>query len=268
MHLKLVCHPPLNEKEEEEKTSGLEVMGSLMLVWTLSAAVILMPTFLNGAISIHFKTGRLLHVALGQALVLEAVIEKNPDDKIDMVTWDRESKGVNVRLSGTQEGRISLEKGDALLRITNVSEEDFGVYKVTVTDSDGYQQYDIIEVRKIVRPPRAFAKRVLECVLEKHDMLQWDTPQFSWMIDGIAVTNETTLIANGSRLDISEVKGVNYTCVIKSSLGTVMTHYEIPKDSAHHPCCNGLIAVGIIIAALAAALTGFFVWKKTTAQPY
>ncbi|XP_003200321.1 uncharacterized protein [Danio rerio] len=230
-------------------------MGSLMLVWTLSAAVILMPVFLDGAISIHFKTGQLLNVALGQTLVLEAVFEKGPDDKIDMVTWDRESKGVNVRLSGTQGGRISLEKGDALLRITNVSEEDFGVYKVTVTDSNGYQQYDTIEVRKIEKPARVLAKRVLECVLEKHDMMQWDTPQFSWMIDGITVTNETTLIANGSRLDISEVKGVNYTCVIKSSLGTVMTHYEIPKESESQVgCCKGLIAVIVAVAVAAVVI--------------
>ncbi|XP_056331167.1 uncharacterized protein LOC130243131 [Danio aesculapii] len=238
-------------------------MGSLMLVWILSTAVILMPVFLDGAISIHFKTGRTLHVALGQSLVLEAVFDKNPDDKIDMVTWDRQSKGVNVRLSGTQGGRISLEKGDALLRITNVSEDDFGVYKVTVTDSNGYQQYDSIEVQRIEKPPRALTKRVLECVLEKHDMMQWDTPQFSWMIDGITVTNETTLIANGSRLDISEVKGVNYTCIIKSSLGTVTTHYEIPKESESQPCCKGLVAVIIVaIAAAVVVVIGLILWRK------
>lgn len=61
--------------------------------------------------------------------------------------------------------------------------------------------------------------------MDKHDKAQWDSPQFSWLVDGVPVTNQT-----GSRLNISEVQGVNYTCVIKSSLGvTLTTHYEAPK---------------------------------------
>ncbi|KAL0171248.1 hypothetical protein M9458_031559, partial [Cirrhinus mrigala] len=64
-----------------------------------------------------------------------------------MVTWDREKGRDNVRLSPGN--RISLEKGDALLRVTDVAEEDFATYKVTVTDSNGYQKHDSIEVRKI-----------------------------------------------------------------------------------------------------------------------
>ncbi len=106
-----------------------------------------MPVCLHGAISVRFKTGRPLYVALGQTLVLEAIIEKGPDDKIDMVTWDRERERDNVRLS--HGNRISLEKGDALLRVTDVAEGDFAIYKVTVTDSNGYQLDDSIEVRKI-----------------------------------------------------------------------------------------------------------------------
>lgn len=102
---------------------------------------------LHGAISVRFKTGRPLYVALGQTLVLEAILKTDPGDKIDMVTWDRERGTDNVRLS--QGNRISLENGDALLRLTDVAEEDFAIYKVTVTDSNGYQQHDSIEVRKI-----------------------------------------------------------------------------------------------------------------------
>ncbi|XP_058602182.1 uncharacterized protein LOC131521467 isoform X2 [Onychostoma macrolepis] len=202
-------------------------MGSWMLVWILCTTVILMPVCLHGAISVRFKTGRPLYVALGQTLVLEAIFEKGPDDKIDMVTWDRKRGRDNVRLS--HGNRISLEKGDALLRVTDVAEEDFAVYKVTVTDSNGYQQDDSIEVRKIVEPLKASIMRVLECVVGNRSMTQWDSPQFSWLVDDVAVTNQTALLEDGSRLDISEVKGVNYTCIIKSSLGTVTTHYQIPE---------------------------------------
>lgn len=66
-----------------------------------------------------------------------------------MVTWDRERGGKTLRLSGAPGSRISLEKGDALLRIADVAEGDFGIYKVTVTDSNGYQRHDSVEVRKM-----------------------------------------------------------------------------------------------------------------------
>lgn len=112
---------------------------------------------LHGAISVHFKTGRPLYVALGQTLVLEVTFKKNPDDVIDMVTWDRERGKENIRLSGAPGSRISLEKGDALLRITDVAEGDFGNYKVTVTDSNGYQQHDSVEVRKIGKYDHSFS---------------------------------------------------------------------------------------------------------------
>lgn len=108
-----------------------------------------MPVCLHGSISVHFKTGRPLYVALGQPLVLEAIFKKNPDDVIDMVTWDLERGKDNFRLSGAHGSRISLEKDDALLRITDVAEGDFGIYKVTVTDSNGYQEHDSVEVRKM-----------------------------------------------------------------------------------------------------------------------
>ncbi|RXN16469.1 zinc finger protein 595-like [Labeo rohita] len=164
---------------------------------------------------------------MGQTIVLEAAFEKDPDDKIDMVTWDRERGRDNVRLSPGN--KISLEKRDALLRVSGVAEEDFGTYKVTVTDSNGYQQHDSIEVRKIVEPLKASVTRVLECIVDNHGMTQWDSPQYSWLVDGVTVTNQTALLANGSRLDISEIKGVNYTCIVKSSLGTVTTHFQMPK---------------------------------------
>uniref|UniRef100_A0A9J7XXZ2 Si:dkeyp-97a10.1 n=1 Tax=Cyprinus carpio carpio TaxID=630221 RepID=A0A9J7XXZ2_CYPCA len=207
-------------------------MGSWMLV--LCTTVTLMPVCLHGAISVHFKTGRPLYVALGRTLVLEVEFKKDSDDKIDMVTWDRERGKDHVRLS--RGNRISLENGDALLRVTDVAEGDLAIYKVTVTDSNGYQQQDSIEVRKIVESPKASITRVLECVVDNHGMTQWDSPQFSWLVDGVIVTNQSALLTNGSRLDISGVKGDNYTCIISSSLGTLTTHYEMPKAGFNVLC--------------------------------
>ncbi len=80
-----------------------------------------------------------------------------------------------------------------------------------------------------VEPLKASVTRLLECVVDNHSMTQWDSSQFSWLVDGVKVTNQTALLADGRRLDIAEVKGVNYTCIIESSLGTVTTHYQIPE---------------------------------------
>ncbi|XP_039544716.1 uncharacterized protein LOC120491147 [Pimephales promelas] len=236
-------------------------MGSWMLVWILCTTVILMPVCLNGPITVHVKTGRPLYVALGQNIVLEAEFKKNPDDVIVMVTWDLERGKDTIRLSAAQGSRISLEKNNALLQISHVAEGDFGIYKVTVTDSNGYQEHDSVEVRKIEEPPKAYIARMLECVVDKHDKAQWDSPQFSWLVDGIPVTNQT-----GSRLNISEVQGVNYTCVIKNSLNvTFMTHYKAPKES--RPCFTGLIAVGVIMLT-AFCVAGLFVMKKYRENHY
>ncbi|XP_026109964.1 uncharacterized protein LOC113082602 [Carassius auratus] len=238
-------------------------MGSWMLVWILCTTVTLMPVCLHGAISVHFKTGRLLYVALGETLVLEVVFKKDSGDKIDMVSWDRKGAKDNVRLS--HGNRISLENGDTLLRVTDVAEEDIATYKVTVTDSNGYQQEVSIEVKNIVsgEPPKASITRVLECVVDNHGLAQWDSPQFSWLVDGVKVTNQSALLTNGSRLDISGVKGVNYTCIIKSSLGTLTTHFEMPTESGC--CCAGLIAVGVITGiALVAGSIFLMKYKKTS----
>lgn len=74
-------------------------------------------------------------------------------------------------------------------------------------------------------PPKASIARVLECVVEDIGVTQWDSPQFTWLVDDDVVTNEKALTHNGSRLNISEVEGQNYTCVVSSSLGISTTYY-------------------------------------------
>ncbi|XP_052002593.1 uncharacterized protein LOC127657754 [Xyrauchen texanus] len=230
-------------------------MGVWRQVWILCFMITMIPVSLHGRISVNFKTGQPLYVALKNTLVLEAVFHKEPEDKIDIVSWDRERGQESVRISGTtQDQRISFQKDDTLLRITNISEHDFGIYKVTVTDSNGEQQHNSIEVRMMEKPPKVSITHMLECVVDTNNVVQWDTPQFSWFVDGVAVTSQTALLADGRKLNISEVKGDNYTCVIQSSLGKVTTHYETSKETPTPPnslpCCKGLIVTGVTLAAL------------------
>nr|XP_055067502.1 uncharacterized protein LOC129448854 isoform X1 [Misgurnus anguillicaudatus]XP_055067503.1 uncharacterized protein LOC129448854 isoform X1 [Misgurnus anguillicaudatus] len=238
-------------------------MGLWMLVWFLFM-LSHMPVFVHGGISVQFKIGGSLYVALGETLVLEAVFMKNPEDKIDIVTWERESEKGNVRISGNTD-RISLEKDKALLRIKRIIPDDFGIYKVTVTDSNGHQKHASKEVRKIDDPPKASVVHVLECGVDT-SITQWDVPQFSWLVDGVPVTNQTALLSNGSKLDISQVTGYNYTCVTKSSLGASVASYLTLKHTEESKeCCSsysGLIIVSILLALISCVAGGFYIRKR------
>ncbi|TRY78978.1 hypothetical protein DNTS_014732 [Danionella cerebrum] len=116
----------------------------LLNVWIW---IVMMPVLLEGGVLVHFKMGRFLSVALGETLVVEAVFNKSLGDNIDRVTWDREANGQSFRLS--EGGRVHFEKEQSLLHISNVTEEDFARYTVTVTDSNGKQQQDSIQVQQI-----------------------------------------------------------------------------------------------------------------------
>ncbi|KAI7806155.1 uncharacterized protein LOC130557537 [Triplophysa rosa] len=233
-------------------------MGLWKLVWILFLMFSQMPGFVDGTVSVHFKIGRQLQVAVGQTLVLEAELKQNQDDKIDMVTWECERGTENVRIS--QNDRISLEKDDSLLRIKHVRPEDFGTYKITVTDSDGQQEHASIEVKKMDEPPKASVASVLECFVEVIGVTQWDSPQFTWVVDDVVVTDQMALMDNGKRLNISEVKGRNYTCVISSSLGISVTHYQTITES--QPCSKyGGLVIGLFFALVVCLVGGFFIWK-------
>nr|XP_055067505.1 uncharacterized protein LOC129448855 isoform X1 [Misgurnus anguillicaudatus] len=225
-------------------------MGLWMLIWVLFVLPHMLM-FVHGGISVKFKIGGPLYVALGETLVLEAVFIQNPGDKIDIVTWEIEKGTMNVRISvNPNTDRISFEKDKALLRIKNLSPTDMGTYKVTVTDSNGLQKQASIEVRKMDDPPKASV--VLECNVDTSGVIQWDVPQFSWLVDGVPEINPTALLSNGSKLDISKVPGYNYTCVIRSSLGTSVASYLTAKHPEESKACrssySGLITVGILLA--------------------
>lgn len=96
-------------------------------------------------LSVHFKNPKPFYVALGRVLVLEAVVEKIPAEKVFMVTWECNTNEGARRIAsypgGTQDARLSMEKEGTTLRISDVQESDFGLYTVTVTDGDGRQTF-------------------------------------------------------------------------------------------------------------------------------
>lgn len=76
------------------------------------------------------------------------------------------------------------------------------------------------------KPPEASV--VLLCDVSREEA-QWDSPVFTWLVDGVELTNQTANMSDGgSKLHLQGMKGNNYTCISNSSLGTSVSHFIIP----------------------------------------
>ncbi|XP_041757728.1 uncharacterized protein LOC121585454 isoform X1 [Coregonus clupeaformis] len=189
----------------------------------LILALLLHP---HQCLSVYFQNQGLLYVALGRDLVLLTQFQITPTEKIIIVTWDRETeKGQGqVRLANHQDAPGNpLDQKGALFRVANISSSNYGVYTITVTDQMGNEESAKILVRESVAAP--VASLSLQCEVA-NDRAQWDSPVFSWLVDGVEASNQTAnLSTDGRRLYVSGMKGHNYTCVVNSSLGTIVTYY-------------------------------------------
>ncbi|XP_014055991.1 uncharacterized protein [Salmo salar] len=234
-----------------------------ILVWRICLILALLP-HPHQCLSVHFQNKGLLYVAPGRELVLQTQFQITPTEKIIMVIWDRQTeKGQGqVRLANHQDAPGNpLDQKEASFRVENISSSDYGMYTITVTDQMGNEQSANILVREIVAAP--VASLSLQCEVA-NDRAQWDSPVFSWLVDGVELSNQTdNLSADGRRLYVSGMKGHNYTCVVNSSLGTSVTYYvtDSPTPSQSIQSCNTLCGVllGFIIAILITC--GYLYWK-------
>ncbi|XP_070980019.1 uncharacterized protein [Oncorhynchus clarkii lewisi] len=234
-----------------------------ILVWRICLILALLP-HPHQCLSVHFQNKGLLYVALGRDLVLRTQFQITPTEKIVMVIWDRQTeKGQGqVRLADHQDAPGNpLDQKGALFRVENIRSFDYGVYTITVTDQKGNEQSANIVVREIVAAP--VASLSLQCEVA-NDRAQWDSPVFSWLVDGVELSNQTANIsADGKRLDVSGMKGHNYTCVVNSSLGTSVTHYvtDSPTPSQSNQSCKTLCGVLLSIVLVILITCGYLYWK-------
>ncbi|KAK6326158.1 hypothetical protein J4Q44_G00018030 [Coregonus suidteri] len=157
-----------------------------ILVWRICLILALLP-HPHQCLSVYFQNQGSLYVALGRDLVLLTQFQITPTEKILMVTWDRETeKGQGKTRWGTRNQQIYLLERVLLL-----------LWRLC---------------RSCVRWP-----------MTGHS---GTSPVFSWLVDGVEVSNQTAnLSTDGRRLYVSGMKGHNYTCVVNSSLGTSVTYY-------------------------------------------
>ncbi|TSK20167.1 hypothetical protein Baya_1715 [Bagarius yarrelli] len=170
------------------------------------------------SITVKFLNREPLYVEPGRTLVLEAEFQLQPNEQIMFSTWERENSDGEVRLARNNKAnndRTFVEKDGALLRIKGVIKSDYGLYKVIVTATDGIQVTDYRSVIEITNP--STPSLAMKCSVPTQGA-QWDSPRFSWQVDGVSVTNETAEL-DGSLLRLINL-GRNYTCVTDSSQGT------------------------------------------------
>ncbi|KAL7836058.1 hypothetical protein SRHO_G00284050 [Serrasalmus rhombeus] len=227
------------------------------------------------SLSVRFLHKKPIYVALGRTLVVEAQFELQPGETVRLVFWDRKSDS-EVRLvtdGRPTDKRISVDKDGARLKLTGVTESDYGSYIITVTDQNGDQTPASVEVRKVQTPP--VASFSLECTVVTEGE-QWDKPVFSWWVDGQEITNNTGdlsadgsklhLSADGSKLHLSGFQANNYTCVINSSQGTSVVQHLRAHDPTPtptptpEPSGSSLCTGRTVVLSVIGILSGFCIW--------
>ncbi|KAI5611969.1 vascular endothelial growth factor receptor 1 [Silurus asotus] len=182
---------------------------------------------LSVSVIVKFPNKKPLYVALNKTLVLEADFQLQESEKVLLQTWERKNGDGEIRVAESGRGnnkRISVEKNGALLKITGVTESDYGVYRFTVTVNNGYQVSDSRKVLKIINPPNA--SLYMQCSIPSVDA-QWDKPAFLWQVNGITIANRNEEIsADGSTLHLTNLDQ-NYTCITESSQGTSKVEVRI-----------------------------------------
>uniref|UniRef100_A0A3B1IZF6 Ig-like domain-containing protein n=1 Tax=Astyanax mexicanus TaxID=7994 RepID=A0A3B1IZF6_ASTMX len=180
------------------------------LLWLLLYGSEMLWTCLGMSVNLPYKSP--IYVSYGRKLALQAQVTKSPAEILLLVTWDVRNGEGEFRLDTNK----SPDPDNVHLQIAKV--ERYGSYIVTVTDSHGDQTYASVEVRKSTNPPKASVSMLCSIIPEGP---MWDSPVFSWWVNGIKVTNQTAhLSSDGSRIHLVNTLANNYTCVVDSSQGS------------------------------------------------
>lgn len=221
------------------------------------------------SVSVRFLNQLPVYVVTGQTLTLQAQIDlDSPDDTIAKVTWEHRATKKSlktvvaefpVKSSG---GRVIVEKGGAVIKLSNYQSSDSGEYTVTVTDRRGSPKSATCTVHEYEA-----VHHVSVMVNVSHSVLHcreaWGTePVFSWFHEQAAVTEATgKVFDSGSTLQLSIPLCGHFTCVVSNKLGHSSATYTA------EPCekSSGGTAVAVVCLLLLLLLAGglaFLYWRR------
>lgn len=214
------------------------------------------PSYQCLSVSFPFKGD--LYVAEGREMSLKAAFQKDPSEKIIIVTWELKNdegpvRRLATRMDSTEE---PLDQHHSTWREAVMTADMYGSYTITVTKEDGTQKAANVNAKKNDASPVATIS--LHCDMAR-DRAQWDSPRFSWLVDGLSVSHKTAnLSEDGSQLYLTGKRGHNYTCIVDSSLGTSTLRYitDATECPASQPgwslwiCLGALIVLTVLVVSL------------------
>ncbi|KAJ8341037.1 hypothetical protein SKAU_G00333280 [Synaphobranchus kaupii] len=201
-------------------------------------------------IAVKFPSDLPLSVALGRTLVLEAQIDKGPEETVS-VRWSIKQGSKTYRFPNQENAKLTVD---------NFSKA--GNYTITVMDKSGKEVSASRFVRESEVAPRVSIPLLCEV---SNDSEQWDTPKFMWLANGVDTT--ANLSADGKMLYPSGACVHNYTCIVNSSLGTSSTHYlntgcgTNTDDQTWNGGCTVIVWVLLVLLLAAVAAIIFCILK-------
>ncbi|XP_076868570.1 uncharacterized protein LOC143519235 isoform X2 [Brachyhypopomus gauderio] len=236
--------------------------------WTvIFMQVLAAPT--GRSVAVRFLNRQLVHVVIGQDLVLQAELDLPPGDRVTKVTWEHEArKGASGRTTvaefpaGGPDGRTRAEENGAVLRVRNYQREDGGVYSITVTDQRGSRG-----VARCTVEDYEAVHHVSVMVNVSHSSLHcqeaWGTdPVFTWLHEKASVTAALGRVsADGSSLYLDAPLCGHFTCVVSNILGQSSDTYTAePCEEESHSLAVAVVCLMFLLLVVGGL--AFLLWRK------
>ncbi|XP_022542576.1 uncharacterized protein si:dkeyp-97a10.2 [Astyanax mexicanus] len=244
-------------------------MGLLELQWFWLGLVFQLCVLQSSSLSVRFLNQQPVYVVSGQILILQVQIDlDSPDDSITKVIWEHQAKRNSGKTvvaeypTKSSGGRVAVEKGGAVMKLSNYQRTDSGEYTVTASDRRGNQKSATCTVHEYEAVHHVSVMvNVSHAVL--HCREAWGTdPTFSWFHEQAAVTQAVgKVLDSGSTLHLSIPLCGHFTCVVSNKLGHSSATYTA------EPCekSNGGTAVAVVcllLLLLLAGVLGFLYWRR------
>ncbi|XP_072548563.1 uncharacterized protein [Salminus brasiliensis] len=224
------------------------------LLWLLFCCVEMMWTCWG--ISVSFPYKQPVYVAPDRILILQAQLTLGPGESVRLLTWDLRRGGGEKRLATVNYPDVK----NIQYKINNVTTDQTGTYVLTITDGSGEQKPALVDVRISQKPPQASLS--MQCIVVPERPL-WDSPVFSWWVNGNEVTNQTAnLSADGSTLYLTSSLGSNYTCAFDSSQGSSSVQSVRDPKPDTSSCSNAGTIIAVIEAIVIVGLLLKLCWPR------
>lgn len=240
--------------------------------------LLLMPCGLR-CMSVHVINEHPVHVIPGSTLALTARIDPGPQEEVSEVTWEREPEtglnpksvtlatcpGKSLECTGVRPNvHVDMGQHEATLKINEYTNEDSGVYAVTVTDKAGAKT----TAHCIVRSYEA-VHHVSVSINVSHSSLicgeAWGTdPQFTWLYERDALTTTVGRVSqDGTTLIVTKTPLCgHFTCMVSNKLGYSSATYTAAPCETGGRGTTAVVLCLVLLLLLFGGVLAFLLWRR------